>query len=144
MRYLEEVPVDAVLVDEMWEKVADSGSYYSIGDGMTKNVFRSMLFQSNIVLRGPSVLIRLVDMKECLEAHPIAFGHSFFHHAREALADVMGIRDRFFPEKPICCIIPEGMKGAKRLARVAGMSETGKVTRGLSGVSIPCRVFSWR
>jgi len=144
MHCLRAVDVDDRLVDEIWEKVSGVGSYYSIADGCTKDLFRSRLFQSNAVLQGEGLLLRLEAGEGCLEVHPIAFGPSSFRHAKEALQDIVELRDRLFATKPICCIIPDGMRGARRLAREAGMTRTGTVIRPLSGIPIPCTVFTWR
>ena len=144
MHYLEAVDVSDRVVDEIWEKVSRAGSYYSIADGVTKEVFRRMLFESSILYRAPSLIIRLNFNKDFVEIHPIAFGPSVFKHAREALSEIVALRDRLFAEKPICVIIPDGMRGAKRLAKAAGMSEEAKYVRAFSGVAIPCTVFTWR
>jgi len=143
MPYLSAVDVDDSLVDDLWNRVESCGSFYSIGDGVSKEVFRKVLFASALVLRGESVVIRL-EASEVLEAHPIVLGHSFFRHAKEALSEVVAIRDRLFASRPVCCIIPVKMRGTKALARIAGMTQTGAVMRSLSGVAIPCAVFTWR
>jgi hypothetical protein len=143
MPYLKAIDVDDELVDELWEKVSSSGSFYSIGDGVTKERFRWVLFQSALVLRGPCIVVRL-DVGEYVEYHPMIFGHSIFRYGREVLEDIARFRDRLFPNKPICCIIPDRMRGTKHLAISGGMVETGRFVRGLSGVAIPCTVFTWR
>ena len=144
MRYLEAVDVSDRIVDEIWERVSKAGSYYSIADGITKGNFRRMLFESSILYRAPSLVVRLNFTPEYVEIHPIAFGPSVFKHAREALSEIVELRDRLFSDKPICAIIPDGMRGAKRLAKVAGMTEEARYVRALSGVAIPCTVFTWR
>ena len=144
MYYLKVVDVTDDFVDEEWKKVSDVGSYYSIGDGISKDTFRRMLFQSDFILQAPSLTIRLVSEKDYLEVHPIAFGNSVFRHAACAMDDIVELRDKHFAEKPICCIIPDGMRGAERLALAAGMTKAGKCTRPLSGVMIACTVFTWR
>ena len=141
MHYLKCIEINDSLVDELWQKVSKSGSYYSIGDGVTKNVFRRMLFESNVVLQGESILVRLEDHNDYVELHPIVFGHSVFKNAAGILGDVVSVVALLFSNKPICCIIPEGMKGTKRLAEVAGFHYNGPVERSLSGVVIRCSVF---
>ena len=144
MHCLKTVDVNDKLVDELWNKVSSSGSFYSIGDGVVKKVFRKVLFDSNFVLQVDTLTIRLEVKKDYIEVHPIAFGPSAFRYAKEALRDIIELRDKLFPRKPLCCIIPDGMRGAKRLARIAGMAQEGKTTRPLSGVQITCEVFVWR
>jgi hypothetical protein len=144
MPYLRAVDIDDRLVDELWEKVSQIGSFYSIGDGVSKETFRKVLFHSDAVFRGPNVIIRLEAKPEYIELHPIVFGHSLFRHAKEALLEVSELRDRLFAGKPIYCIIPSEMNGTKHLALKAGMARIGDVMRPLSGVEIPCEVFLWR
>jgi hypothetical protein len=144
MHFLKPVDVDDAFVDEEWKKVSSVGGYYSIGDGVSKDVFRRMFFQSDFVLQSPSLTIRIVAEKDCLEVHPIVFGGSVFRHAVCALEDIVELRDKHFANKPICCIIPNEMHGARRLAVAAGMTEAGKCSRSLSGVEIPCTIFTWR
>lgn len=144
MRCLKVVDINDTFVDELWNKVSSSGSYYSIGDGVVKKVFRKVLFDSNFVLQVETFTIRLEVKKDYIEIHPIAFGPSAFRHAKEALRDIVELRDRLFAGKPLCCIIPDGMRGAKRLARISGMTQEGKTTRPLSGIQITCEVFVWR
>jgi hypothetical protein len=140
MPYLKAVDVDDRLVEELWGKVNGVGSYYSIADGTTKEVFRRVLFASVLVLRNESVVMRFDDKGEYVELHPMVFKHEFFRHANEAIREAAAA----FAGKPICCIIPDGLRGAKRLARVGGMVETGKMIRSLSGVPISCTIFTWR
>ena len=137
MPYLKAIDVDDEFVDEIWNRVSTSGSYYSIGDGVSKNVFRQMLFGS-FVLKGDGLVLRLDVKGNEIEIHPMIFGPSAFRYAKEALGEVK----EFFPESAICVIIPEGMRGAKRLAMAAGMKEAGKYSRPLSGVIIQCSI--WR
>jgi hypothetical protein len=144
MRCLKTVEINDSFVDEIWNKVASSGSYYSIGDGVKKEVFRKVLFNSNFVLQTEGLLIRLEVRESCIEIHPISFGPSTFRYAKEALKDIVDLRDRLFAGKLVCCIIPDGMRGAKRLARIAGMTSVEKLVRPLSGVPILCEVFIWR
>ena len=40
-----------------------------------------MLFESNVVLQGESILVRLEDHNDYVELHPIVFGHSVFKNA---------------------------------------------------------------
>jgi len=141
MHCLEAVSVDDSFVDELWIRVSGIGGYYSIGDGITKDVFRRMLFSSAMVLQAPNLTIRLADEEKCLEVHPIAFGPSAFRHAACAMDDIVELRDKVFKEKPICCIIPDGMRGAKRLALAAGMTKSEAMVRDLSGVQVSCTVF---
>lgn len=144
MHCLKAIEVNDRLVDELWNKVASAGSYYSIGDGVTKEVFRKVLFQSNFVLRAEALLIRLEVKKTYIEIHPISFGPSTFRCAKEALKDIVELRDKLFAGKLVCCIIPDGMRGAKKLARTSGMTSIERLVKPLSGVPIPCEVFVWR
>jgi hypothetical protein len=144
MPYLEAVDVDDRLVDELWEKLSCAGSYYSIADGISKDNFRSVLFRSSLVLRGPQLLVHLSEEKDFVELHPIAFGPECFRYASEALEDVGKFCERLFAKKPLCCIIPDGMRGARALARAAGMSEAGGYKRMLSGIEVSCTIFKWR
>ena len=144
MRYLEPVDVNDRFVDEMWKKVSEAGSYYSIGDGVTKETFRKVLFQSALVLRGASAIFRIENNRDFVEVHPIVFGHSFFRDAHSVLEEGVKLLGKLFDSKPICCIIPDGMKGTRHLAQIAGMTEAGKLARELSGVPISCTVFVWR
>ena len=141
MHFLDLVDVDEALVDEMWGKVSTSGSYYSIGDGVTKDVFRRMLFESNLVFKGDHFLIRGECHADCVELHPIVFGHSSFRNSKAILGEILPVVEKLFAKKPVCCIIPEGMRGAKHLALTAGLERTGEVTRSLSGVELRCGVY---
>lgn len=141
MPFLEAVAVDEALVDDLWKRIEETGSFYSIGDGVSKEQFRKVMFESSLVLRGGSSMFRLEEHPDYFELHPIVFGPSAFAHARELLGEIEGIRDKMFAKKPICCIIPRRMRGAKRLALEAGMKATGEVVRQFSGVAIACTVY---
>jgi hypothetical protein len=138
MHFLKLVSVNDAFNDELWNRVSDSRRYYSIGDGFSKEVFRKVFFQSNYVLKGPNIVVRLEEARDYVECHPIVFGVEPFLHAREAMGDCASL----FTSKPVCCIIPSGLRGAKRLARLAGMHQSGGCRRPLSGVVIPCEI--WR
>jgi len=137
MPFLKPVDVNDALVDRLWKSLEGCGSFYSIADGFTKEHFRKVLFASSLVLEGPNILVRLEDNKDYAEVHPIVFGPSLFSRAEEALGDVMG-----FAKKPVCCIIPKAMRGARKLALAAGMRKVGDCQRQLSGVPVVCEV--WR
>ena len=144
MHYLKAVNVDEELVSKLWHRVGSVGSFYSIADGASKDHFRHVLYSSDAVLQGPGVFIRLEARNGSLEVHPIVVGHEAFHFAHDMVEDIASLRDERFAGKAICCIIPEGMRGAKRLAEVAGMKQCGRCKRSLSGVEISCAVYSWR
>jgi hypothetical protein len=141
MHCLSVVAVDDAFVDGLWKKVAPSGSYYSIGDGVCKATFRRVFFESALVLSGNSVVIRFENHKDYVELHPIVMGQSAFRHAKEIVEDASSACERLFAKMPVCCIIPDGMRGAKRLAEVAGFTQKGYVERNLSGVMLRCSVF---
>ena len=138
MRFLSLVSVNDKFVDALWDRAKGAGGYYAIGDGASKDVFRRMFFQSNYVLEGPNIVVRLNENLDHVELHPIIFGVEPFIHAREAMSDCASL----FTSKPICCIIPSGLRGARRLAKLAGMHQSGGCVRPLSGVQIPCEI--WR
>ena len=142
MHYLREIAVDDGLVDELWERVKHCGSFYSIGDGYSKEHFRSVLFRSEKVFRGEGMVVRLEAYHDYLEIHPIVLGPSAFRHTNEMLNELIEVSAKSFYRRPICCIIPNRMRGARLLARSAGMILRGCVERNLSGVMIPCGV--WR
>ena len=138
MHFLKLVSVNDTFIDRLWDRVSDSRRYYAIGDGASKDVFRKVFFQSTYVLEGPNIVVRLDESRDYAELHPIVFGAEPFIHAQEAIGDCASL----FTSKPVCCIIPSGLRGAKRLARLAGMHQSGGCVRPLSGVSVPCEV--WR
>ena len=144
MRFLKAVDIDESALGELWEKVSRSGGYYSIGDGSSEGHFREVFFASEKVLVGPSLVVRIELRDGFVEVHPIVFGPEPFRIAADAFDDVIETRDRCFAGRPICCIIPDGMRGARRLARLAGMKEAGKTERSLSGVTVSCTVFARR
>ena len=78
MHFLKVVEVDESLVDRAWQSVSGLGGYYSIADGITKDIFRRMLFGSAVVLEAPNLMIRLQAWDDYLEVHPVAFGPSVF------------------------------------------------------------------
>ena len=141
MPCLRVISVDSAFIDVLWDKVCRSGSYYSIGDGASKQSFHRVLFESVFVVEGDDFVIRAEMHPDCIELHPIVFGHSFFKNAPVILAEAILLIDRLFAKMPICCIIPEGMRGAKRLAEIAGLVFERFVDRSLSGVVVRCSVF---
>jgi hypothetical protein len=141
MPCLRAVDVDDSLVDEIWQKVSHSGSYYSIGDGVAKKTFRRVLFESPLVLRGEDFVIRFELHEDCVELHPIVFGPQAFHDVEAKIGELTSFSNRLFAQKPLCCIIPIGMRGAKRLAHSAGFAFHGVLDRSLSGVNVRCAVF---
>jgi len=136
--------VDEALVDSLWGKIKDTGSFYSIGDGATKDVFRAALYKSSYVLEISGAIIRLEVGDFLVELHPIVFGPSLYEVAPKMLKEIYERFGSSFRKKSICCIIPQGMRAAKRLAVRAGMREFGPVTRLLSGVPLPCVMYGWR
>jgi hypothetical protein len=143
VRYLRFEDVGPALVDGLWDKVKGSGSYYSIGDGVTKAVFSKMLFDSALVLGGIGATFRIEKHKDFVEIHPMVFSHEFFGVAKATMEEFAELAAWLFAKKRLCCIIPDGLRGAKRLARLAGFSEGSKVERKLSGVSLVCSVYEW-
>lgn len=135
------VSVDEAFIEAAWQRVSSAGSYYSIGDGASHETFRRMLFQSVLVVKGEGFIIRVERHADCVELHPIVFGHALFRNAATVLAELTPIIERLFAKTPICCIIPDGMRGAKRLVRIAGFAPEGAVQRNLSGVMLRCSVF---
>jgi hypothetical protein len=138
------VDVDDAFVDELWKRVESSGSFYSIGDGTTKNVFRRMMFKSDLVLSIPGGYVRLDIGSDVIELHPIVFGPSAFVAAGDTLERIYALFSKLFQDKPICCIIPNEMRAAKKLALLAGMREKGPIARMLSGIRIACTAYVWR
>lgn len=140
MPYLRLVSVNEKVIERLWDRISEAGSYYSIGDGVTKEVFSKVLFQSNFVLEAKNLAVRLELHDDYVELHPIVFGPSAFREAKKALEEISTL----FSTKPICCIIPSDMRGARRLAQAAGMRVMGMAMRPLSGVPVRCTVFEWR
>lgn len=144
MPCLSVIDVDDEFVDETWKRIENCGGFYSIGDGVSKEVFRKMLFGSSLVVEGEGAVVRIQIEESLVEIHPIVFGPSFFMGASLMLQELIERFGGLFSQRPICCIIPDGMRGAKRLARIAGFDETGKASRKLSGVLLLCSVYTWR
>jgi hypothetical protein len=136
--------VDSQLVDKLWSRVEHSGSFYSIGDGVTKENFRRVLYGSSYVVAIDGGIVRLDIGSDYVELHPIAFSHAIFRNAHETIEAIYSRFVRSFQSKPICCIIPSEMRAAKVLAQLAGMHYEGVVYRLLSGVKLACSVYSWR
>jgi hypothetical protein len=141
MPFLKAIDVNDSLVDELWHKVSRSGSYYSIGDGVAKATFCRVLFESPLVLRGKDFVIRCELHNDCVELHPLVFGPGAFHDVRAKVEEIATYATKLFAQKPLCCIIPFGMRGAKRLAESAGFVFHSILNRSLSGVNVRCVVF---
>jgi len=139
MQYAKLLDVDETLVDALWERVKDSSGFYSIGDGVTKHVFRRELFQSNYVFDIGDGIARLNDHISYFELHPIIFGHSVLRNAKQILGEI-----GLFVSKPIHCIIPRELDSLKRLAKKAEMVYERTLTRSLSGNLVTCDVYIWR
>ena len=146
MRYTEISVIDVTdtFVDNLWDKVKDSGSFYSIGDGSSKECFRRVFFESSLVLKVPGGFARFNVEPSFVELHPIIFGPELYRNARSTLEGICELARESFQGKPIRCIIPSRMKGLKRLAVLAGMEHRGACVRPLSGVPISCEVYEWR
>lgn len=132
--------VDEALVDEIWSKVREAGGFYSIGDGASREVLKRVLFQSAYVFRTEGGYVRLENLGKGFELHPIILGPSMVRDAKAIFEEIA----KRFPNSDICCIIPDGMKAAKRLARRIGMLEAGPFVRCLSGIALRCSVFTRR
>jgi hypothetical protein len=142
MHYLGPVDVNEDFVDSLWDRVSDIGGLHSIGDAVSREVLGKVMFGSAAVFKGPGWVIRMDLCDGYAELHPMAFGPTLFQYANEILSEIASLP--LFADKPIRCIIPESLRGAKRLARMAGMTEVSKMTRMLSGIPIACSVFERR
>lgn len=71
----------------------------------------------------------------------MVFGLEAFRNAQEILDEIEKLCEKLFDGKPVCCIIPVGMRGARRLALRAGMRKQDEVSRPLSGVVVSCEVY---
>lgn len=140
MKYIKRVDVDDALIDELWNKVKDTGSFYSIGDGRNKQSFRRVLFGSYAVLSIPGGYMRCDNYKDVVELHPILFSADVFRHAQEGFSELKEL----FKGRDLCCIIPSEMHGAISLAKRVGMDRFGTCSRKLSGIDINCDVYVWR
>jgi hypothetical protein len=136
--------VDEELIERIWNKVKDSGSFYSIGDGVTREHFKKVFFESNLVIAIEGGIARFELNDNFVEIHVLVFGHSFFRNAAETLRAIYAFAQKSFQNKPIRCMIPNEMRGFKRLAQIAGMAEIGLCSRNLTGVLITCMVYEWR
>ena len=141
---IEIVDVDENLIDEIWDKVKESPSFESIGDGCSRAQVHKVYFESNLVIRANGSYARFEVNDSYVEIHVMIFKHSFFRDAKENLRSLYAFAHKSFQNRPIRCMIPNEMRGFKRLAEIAGMRALGLVSRNLSGVPITCAVFEWR
>ena len=144
MQFAKIVDVDEGFLNSLWQKVENSGSFYSIGDGVTREHFDRVFYESSLVFELEDGIARFEVNPSYVEVHVLVFGHKFFRLAKQALAEIYEMASSIFRDKEIRCIIPDRMRGFKRLALAAGMTPRGFVDRMLSGIPIRCAVFSWR
>jgi hypothetical protein len=144
MQSIKVLDVSERLIDELWNIVSKSGSFYSIADGVTKGTFEQAMFKSDFVLSVPGGYMHLNIERDYVELHPIATGKEAFREAKSTLKGIYALLGNLFQSKPICCIIPSEMESAKRLAAFAGMTDSGPIARVLSGVNLECAMFIWR
>jgi len=144
MPLIEYVDVDDKFIDELWEKVSECASFYSIGDGCSREHFRKVFFESDIVARLEGGFARAEIYDGFVELHVLVFGPSFFANAKAALQKFYDDSQKLFNGREIRCIIPARMKGFKMLAKHAGMAFDSQCSRLLSGIPILCNVFIWR
>jgi hypothetical protein len=69
------------------------------------------------------------------------FGTSLFRDSVPASNELLMLVERLFDQRPICCIIPEGMRSAKRLAEASSFARERMLERNLSGVKLLCGVY---
>jgi hypothetical protein len=138
------IDVDDEFIDSLWNKINFAGSFYSIGDGVTKDTFRRVMYASSYVLAIDGGVIRLEIGSDFVELHIIVFNHAAFRNPKGIMESIVSRLGSSFHDKPICCIIPSEMRGAKRLAILAGMTQEMHLVRQLSGVNIDCDVFMRR
>ena len=138
------VDVDEAFLESLWDKVATSGSFYSIGDGITKVHFKKVFYESTLVIELEGGISRFEECKDFVEVHVLVFGHSFYRNAKQSLQDIYHLAAGIFQNKPIRCMIPSEMKGFLRLPEAAGMHKIGTQLRLLTGVPVTCTVFEWR
>jgi hypothetical protein len=144
MRYIKLIDVDDDFVSSLWTKVENAGSFYSIGDGYSKEHLRNVLYASNFVLSCPEGIIRFEIHSDFVEAHTMIFGHSAFSYLSDIASDIEELKASFFPDKPLCCIIPAKMKSFLRLVKAIGFAPESTFLRLLSGRPITCIKFIWR
>lgn len=137
MKFIEIIDVNEALIDSIWDRIKDVGSFYSIGDGASRETFSRVMYGSSAVLKIQDGFIRAEDNGAFVELHPIFFGHSAFRQANGIMDEIT----KLFHGKNICCIIPSRMESAMDLALKAGMHEIGTMHRELSGVPVVCTVF---
>jgi hypothetical protein len=136
--------VNDALVEQLWNYVKNAGSFYSIGDGNSKEVFRKALYKSNYVLEAPGVFMHLNYEPSYVELHPILVGHQAIRTAKWAMKAIYDLLGSYFEGKPICCIIPSELESTMKLAEICGMHKEGLMLRPLSGVNVTCVKYSWR
>lgn len=144
MQFIKILDVDEKLVEFLWSRVSCVGGFYSIGDANSHDHFRRMLFESSFVLQAGEAFLRLEVINGGIELHPIIFGVSAVRNPSEVLASVHRSIGNMFKFLPIYCIIPSRMRGARKLALRAGMTEFGDLVRNLSGIPIVCTGYIWR
>jgi hypothetical protein len=138
------VDIDEELVEGLWSRIADSGGFYSIGDGVTREHFRRMLFSSSLAMMSDSVFLRFEAKEDFNEMHPLVFSHKAFNDPEASLQRAYSLGLGVFRNLPLCCIIPNRMKGLKRLAEKAGMDQSGYLERSLTGIPVSCSKYLWR
>ena len=138
------VDIDEELVENLWNRIADSGGFYSIGDGVTREHFRAMLFSSSLAMMSDEVFLRFEVKEDFNEMHPLIFSHKAFDKPEASLQRAYSLGLGVFRNLPLCCIIPNRMKGLKRLAQKAEMVHSSYIVRNLTGESISCSVYLWR
>jgi hypothetical protein len=144
MPLIEYVDVDEAFVGELWEKVSECASFYSIGDGFSREHFHKVFFESDIVAKLEGGFARAEIYDDFVELHVLVFGPSFFRNANEALNRFYDDNRKLFKDREIRCIIPSRMKGFRMLAKYAGMAFDAQCSRLLSGIPILCDRYIWR
>ena len=138
------VSADEALVDRMWQAVESLGRWYSAADGVTKETLRKVVFRSSLIAESSELFLRFEITDDYVELHPVVRSHGVFAHREEILAFLSSTRESFFHAKPLCCIIPESMKSAMKLATRFCFEFVGYVNREFSGRVTRCSVYAWR
>jgi hypothetical protein len=138
------VDVDEALADDLWNHVGSSGGFYSIGDGVTREHFKRMLFASSLAMLSDSLFLRFEAKADFNEMHPLVLSHRAFEKPEETLEKAYALGSKAFRNLPLCCIIPTRMRALNRLAEKAGMVRSSYMVRNLTGEPISCSVYLWR
>ena len=144
MQYIKIIDVDDKFIDDLWAKVENTGTIFLLSDGYSKELFRSLYYNSNLVVSYEDGIMRVEVGENVIDIHLLALGHRFFHGVNKALEELCDLVHTNFPNKPIVCMIPTRMKSFRNIAELSGMIETGSCDRKMSGVVIPCTIFTWR